>query len=239
MVLPVAQISDEADSSAKGRGSREDWLDAAGLALLDGGVDAISISALARSQGLTRGAFYWHFENREALLNALLPKVSDKSEPDALASLKRKGFEDGILALLDTAFAPDTASLDRLAHDQALRRWAETDDHASEITNTNALGRLGCVERFLGRFGYGDSEARIRASMICALFLDGASRASITARMSYPADLKCLFAFITGREIEDSVLSRHLNYTLPRRRSEALRARSAELVVPQAAQRRP
>lgn len=50
----------------------DNWAMAALHALARGGVAAISIEALARELGATRGSFYWHFPHRDALLTAAL-----------------------------------------------------------------------------------------------------------------------------------------------------------------------
>jgi AcrR family transcriptional regulator len=52
--------------------SAQDWTDAALRALADGGVAAVRIDVLARGLGVTRGSFYWHFADRDALLRAAL-----------------------------------------------------------------------------------------------------------------------------------------------------------------------
>lgn len=52
--------------------SAQDWTDAALRALADGGVAAVRVDVLARSLGVSRGSFYWHFANRDALLQAAL-----------------------------------------------------------------------------------------------------------------------------------------------------------------------
>jgi AcrR family transcriptional regulator len=52
--------------------SSQDWTDAALRALADGGVAAVRVDALARDLGVTRGSFYWHFTDRDALLKAAL-----------------------------------------------------------------------------------------------------------------------------------------------------------------------
>ncbi|HYL82616.1 MAG TPA: helix-turn-helix domain-containing protein [Candidatus Angelobacter sp.] len=45
---------------------------AARLALLEGGPGAVRVETLARKLRVSKGSFYWHFKNREALLEALL-----------------------------------------------------------------------------------------------------------------------------------------------------------------------
>lgn len=50
----------------------ENWTAAALAALADGGIAAVAVEPLATSLGATKGSFYWHFSNREALLEAAL-----------------------------------------------------------------------------------------------------------------------------------------------------------------------
>jgi AcrR family transcriptional regulator len=52
--------------------SAQDWTDAALRALADGGVAAVRVDVLARGLDVTRGSFYWHFADRDALLRAAL-----------------------------------------------------------------------------------------------------------------------------------------------------------------------
>jgi AcrR family transcriptional regulator len=52
--------------------SAQDWTAAALRALADGGVAAVRVDVLARGLGVTRGSFYWHFADRDALLRAAL-----------------------------------------------------------------------------------------------------------------------------------------------------------------------
>lgn len=49
-----------------------DWSTAALRAMARGGVAAVSVNALASELGATRGSFYWHFKDRDALLAAAL-----------------------------------------------------------------------------------------------------------------------------------------------------------------------
>jgi len=56
----------------RGRLEKKDWMRAARLALLQGGPSAVRVETLARELHVSKGSFYWHFKNREALLEALL-----------------------------------------------------------------------------------------------------------------------------------------------------------------------
>lgn len=50
----------------------EDWAQAALNAIAEGGIEAVAVEPLARVLGVTKGSFYWHFANRQALLKAAL-----------------------------------------------------------------------------------------------------------------------------------------------------------------------
>lgn len=88
--------------------SAQDWTNAALRALADGGVAAVRVDVLARSLGITRGSFYWHFADRDALLRAALEQweqtvtaqVIERME-DVVSPLAR--FEQ----LVRTAFGPE------------------------------------------------------------------------------------------------------------------------------------
>lgn len=76
-----------------------DWTVAALAALAEGGLVAVAVEPIAARLGTTKGSFYWHFSNRDALLEA------------ALLRWERVNTEE-IIALIDTE--PDPHS--RLRH---------------------------------------------------------------------------------------------------------------------------
>jgi len=51
---------------------RADWAEAALDALARGGVTAVAVEPLAKALQTTKGSFYWHFADRNALLEATL-----------------------------------------------------------------------------------------------------------------------------------------------------------------------
>ena len=57
---------------AHARLSAADWERGALEMIAEEGVGTLAVEALARRLGVTKGSFYWHFKNREALLQAAL-----------------------------------------------------------------------------------------------------------------------------------------------------------------------
>ena len=56
----------------RGTLTRHDWLKAACRVLVSEGIHRVRILTLAADLGVTRGSFYWHFDNRADLLEALI-----------------------------------------------------------------------------------------------------------------------------------------------------------------------
>jgi AcrR family transcriptional regulator len=54
------------------RTPRSRWIDAGLDALAMGGPGAVRIEPLAQALGVTKGGFYWHFDDRGALLEELI-----------------------------------------------------------------------------------------------------------------------------------------------------------------------
>lgn len=52
--------------------TKQDWTRAALNALAEGGVAAVAVERLAKTVGATRGSFYWHFKDRNELIEVAL-----------------------------------------------------------------------------------------------------------------------------------------------------------------------
>src|ERR1700712_2597232 len=73
------------------RTTRETWIDAGLSALAEGGPDAVRVDAVAQALGVTRGGFYHQFEDRQALLDALLDTWESRSTDEVLERVEREG----------------------------------------------------------------------------------------------------------------------------------------------------
>lgn len=65
--------------------SADDWAIAALEAMAAGGLAAVAVEPLARSLGVTKGSFYWHFANRDALIAAALARWEREETDDIIA----------------------------------------------------------------------------------------------------------------------------------------------------------
>lgn len=78
MPADPAVATRQAGTPRRGRGrtrlAAADWERGALEMVADEGVAALAVEALARRLGVTKGSFYWHFKNREALLQATLTR---------------------------------------------------------------------------------------------------------------------------------------------------------------------
>jgi AcrR family transcriptional regulator len=66
----------------------DDWTRAALAALGEGGLAAVAVQPLAAQLGVTKGSFYWHFENRDALITAALERWEQLTTDGTIALLE-------------------------------------------------------------------------------------------------------------------------------------------------------
>jgi AcrR family transcriptional regulator len=100
------------------------WIQAGLRALAEGGPSAVRVDALANSLGVTRGSFYGHFADRQALLEAMLDTWERIATDEVLGQVEQRGGDPR--ARLRRAGAL-TFSPDLLPTELAIRDWARRD----------------------------------------------------------------------------------------------------------------
>jgi len=70
--------------------SAHDWAEAALDAIGRRGVEGVAVEPLARELGVTKGSFYWHFPNREALLVAALERWEARETDEVLGRVEQE-----------------------------------------------------------------------------------------------------------------------------------------------------
>lgn len=99
--------------------------------LADGGPEPVRIEALAKSLGVSKGGFYGHFHDRQALLDAMLDTWEQRSTDDVLARVERDGGDarTRIRRAGELTFSPGDGLR---AIDLAVRDWSRRDPAVAE-----------------------------------------------------------------------------------------------------------
>jgi len=110
--------------------TRHAILQAAEVLFLERGVAHTSLETIARHAGVTRGAVYWHFQNKAHLFNEMLNQV--RLPPEILtARLGGENACDSLRALRDMCIE----ALEDLARDEQKRRIFTILLHRCEFTD--------------------------------------------------------------------------------------------------------
>ncbi|MFJ3306609.1 TetR/AcrR family transcriptional regulator [Streptomyces sp. NPDC086549] len=151
----------------KARLSARDWADAALVAMREGGLAAVAVEPLAARLGATKGSFYWHFGNREALIEAALARwveadteeiiAAVETEPDPEKRLRRLFTEVTKPAVADPTEVSLLASSDHPQVAAALRQVTER--------------RIAYLAGLFTELGFTEDEARRRGLMAYSFYL--------------------------------------------------------------------
>jgi AcrR family transcriptional regulator len=156
----------EMPQEGKRRLTAADWAQAALTAIGDGGLQAVAVEPLAVTLGTTKGSFYWHFANRDALVEAAL-ELWERTYTEDVLTLVDQGPEP--LARLRTLFAevtrPERAPVEVNLHAAA--------DHPllAPALRRAVARRTGHIEHQLTLIGLPPAEAHRRALLAYALYL--------------------------------------------------------------------
>jgi AcrR family transcriptional regulator len=152
-------------TTARGRGSAQGWLEGAYEALVDGGVDMVRVAPLAGKLRLSRTSFYWFYENREALLSALIAGWRAKNTGSLIAQSERyaESITEAILNVFDCWLDADLFD-SRLEF--AVRSWAQQSASVAAEIKSADKARLKALQRMFVRFGYEADPADVRSRTI-------------------------------------------------------------------------
>lgn len=126
----------------KGRAvlSQQDWFNAATEAILEGGFDQLRVLPLAKRLKVTRGSFYWHFDDLGSFIHLFLDQWQALRmrglrywQPGKDPSLSPEQEVDRVLTLM---FEGPAVEFKRMKVEFAIRDYAQRDDYARNIVAT-------------------------------------------------------------------------------------------------------
>jgi AcrR family transcriptional regulator len=153
------------------RTPRTSWIEEGLRALAAGGPDAVRIEPLAQALGVTKGGFYWHFEDRRGLLEemldswerAMLDEVIERIESeggDARAKLRR---------LFEIASSREARAM--LGVELAVRDWSRRDAKIAERLRRVDNRRMDYMRSLFRAFCPDEDDVEVRCMVAFSLFI--------------------------------------------------------------------
>lgn len=158
----------EQKASGQRRLSRDDWITAALAAVADGGLAAVGVEPLAARLGATKGSFYWHFENRDALLEAAIRRWEKETTTDVVAEITAARDAPASQFRRLVVGVIERAEQDRVG--PALLANAAHPAVAPALERVTAA-RLKLIAAVFRRLGFPPAEARRRALLAYSAYL--------------------------------------------------------------------
>ena len=145
--------------------TREDWITGAWEMLGDAGLDGVRVEPLARRLGVTKGSFYWHFRDRQELLDVLLDLWfsiwDDQMSPDIDGD---GNAEERIWALFESVIRRTTRG-----QTVSLRLLSHKDPEIARRIDERDAQRLAFLMQRLQEIGFSREEALVRGQVYQAI----------------------------------------------------------------------
>ncbi|MCA1664957.1 MAG: TetR/AcrR family transcriptional regulator [Myxococcales bacterium] len=156
-----------AKPSGSGRLDAAAWERAALDAIARGGLSAVAVEPLAAALGVSKGSFYWHFADRDALVVAALARWESAETVETIAALERlPDARERMTAVLRAGLSGELGG----AVDAAL--LADADDPlVAPALQRVTRARLRYTTRLFAQLGVSRGEARQRALLAYAAYV--------------------------------------------------------------------
>ncbi len=148
--------------------TRNDWLRAAIETLRTQGIGGVHVLPLAKKLRVSRGSFYWHFEDLKDLRDAMLDWWDREMTESVieLANATRGSAEKRLIAAGENIL---TAHRNR--YELAIRSWAEDDKKAAKVLRRVIRKRLDYITSLFAEAGFSPAEARARGELMAVYLM--------------------------------------------------------------------
>lgn len=168
--MDVVNMASTNKTSADTRASldRQAWIKEGYTRLAEDGVAGVRVEALAKRLAVTKGSFYWHFRDRQDLLDAILSDWREGRIRDIRKQTRSEpGRErDGLLHLIEVYGTARNRRGIRI--ELAIRDWARRDEKAASIVAEVDAIRLRCAAELYLACGFSQAEAASRCMLLYA-----------------------------------------------------------------------
>jgi AcrR family transcriptional regulator len=155
--------------AAPTRTPRARWIEEALRAVGIGGPDSVRIETLAQALGVTKGGFYWHFDDRRALLEEMLDSW-ERAVTDEVIERVESGGGDA-RAKLRRLFAIASSSSGMLKVELAIRDWGRRDADVAARLRRLDNRRMEYMRPLFSEFCADEDEVETRCFIVLSVFI--------------------------------------------------------------------
>lgn len=163
MARSHTQVNTDVEGRRSGdRLTRGDWIFAGLSALARAGSGALKADMLAKLLGVSRGSFYWHFDDLSAFHGAVLEAWEERATSQVIVAVESAAASstDRLMKLARLVFSAD-GSLER-----QVRSWAAHDPVASAAQHRVDRRRVAYVKTLFISVGFEEPQATLRARVM-------------------------------------------------------------------------
>ena len=151
------------------RTPRSSWIHEGLRALAAGGPDAVRIEPLARALGVSKGGFYWHFDDRRALLEEMLDTWERLSVDEVIERVEGEGGD--ARTRLRRLFALASSGDELLAIDLAVRDWSRREPTVADRLRRADNRRMEYMRLLFGAFCPDQDDVEVRCMLAFSLWI--------------------------------------------------------------------
>jgi AcrR family transcriptional regulator len=158
------------EMAAPTRTTRNNWIEAGLRALAAGGPEAVRVETLAKALDVTKGGFYWQFEDRRALLDAMLDSWERVGVDDVISRLEERGG-DARAKLRHLFEIATTETGDLMQIELAVRDWGRRDKTVARRLRRVDNRRMDYMRALFRELGLDDDEVEARSTLAFSLWI--------------------------------------------------------------------
>jgi AcrR family transcriptional regulator len=153
------------------RTPRTKWIEEGLRALGVGGPEAVRVEKLAQALGVTKGGFYWHFDDRRALLEEMLDTWEQVVVDRAMEIIEAGGGDAKAKLRRLFALASSSEALSLRMIDLAIRDWARRDKKVARRLRRVDNRRMEYMRSLFGDFCRDEDDVEVRCLLFASLFI--------------------------------------------------------------------
>jgi len=147
------------------------WIEAGLRALGKGGPEAVRVEVLARSLGVTKGSFYWSFEDRPALMEAILDRWEAGTVEEVMSRVEAEGEGPSAKLRLLFSVARGEDLRDLVRAELAIRNWARHEESVRKRLRRVDGRRMDYMRALFAAAGAEEAVAEARSLIVFSLFV--------------------------------------------------------------------